>query len=130
VRILVVDDEPDFLQTFERLLAVMGHVAVTEMTPVAAIARIDRGGLDLVITDLRMPPPGGQAVVWHARRARPALPVIIITGQPSPFTAELARQASATLLLKPVGHQELRAAIDRLGAGPARPDGDSATPGR
>jgi DNA-binding NtrC family response regulator len=85
VRILVVDDEPDFLHTCERLLVLMGHVAVTDA--VAGIARIDEGGFDLVITDLRMPAPGGWALVVHARRGRSALPTIIITGQASPSAA-------------------------------------------
>jgi DNA-binding response OmpR family regulator len=114
VRILVVDDEPDFLDTCERLLALMGHVAVTESSARAGIARIDEGGLDLIITDLRMPAPGGQAVVIHARRTVAGLPIIIITGHASSSAVQLAREAGAVLLHKPVGPGELRAAIDRL----------------
>jgi DNA-binding NtrC family response regulator len=117
VKILVVDDEPDFLATCVRLLALMGHEAVTAAHGFDALSLIDRGGLDLVITDLRMAQLDGEAVVRHARRATPALPVIVVTGHPSPAVASMAREAGAVLLPKPIMPAELRAAIDRAIAG-------------
>jgi CheY-like chemotaxis protein len=117
MRILVVDDEPDFLTTCRRLLALMGHEAVTATNGADALDHIDRGELDLVITDLRMGALGGQVVVRHARRAVPPVPVIIVTGHPAPGTDEFAREAQAILLVKPVGAAELKAAITRVLSG-------------
>ncbi len=117
MKILVVDDEPDFLATCVRLLALMGHEAVTAANALEALTLIDRGALDLVITDLRMAPADGEAVIRYARRATPALPLIVVTGHPSPGVASMAREAGATLLPKPIAPAELRAAIDRALAG-------------
>ncbi len=117
MKILVVDDEPDFLATCVRLLALMGHEAVTAANALDAMSLIDRGGLDLLITDLRMAPVSGQAVIQHARRVRPALRVIVVTGHPSPDVASMVREAGAALLPKPITPTELRAAIDRTISG-------------
>ncbi len=113
MRILVVDDEPDFLNTCVRLLALMRHQAVTATDALEAIAQIDKGGLDLVITDLWMGPLGGEAVLRHAQRVLPPLPVIVVTGHPSPEVGQTVREACAQLLLKPITPRELKTAIDR-----------------
>ena len=113
MRILVVDDEPDFLATCVRLLALMGHEAVAANDVPDAISQIDNRRLDLIITDLRMRPLDGHAVLQHAQRRRPPLPVIVVTGHPSPEIAQAVRAAGALLLPKPITPQELKAAIDR-----------------
>jgi two-component system response regulator FlrC len=113
VNVLVVDDEPDFLATCVRLLALLGHQATTARDALEAIARIETGGVDLIITDMQMGPLGGQAVIQRAERALPPVPVIVITGHPSPDVVRIARRAGATLLAKPLMPTELRAAIDR-----------------
>jgi two-component system, cell cycle sensor histidine kinase and response regulator CckA len=118
VRILVADDEPDFVVTCVRLLALTGHQALTAGNALDAIAKIHTERPDLVITDLRLGPHDGWAVVEHARRRVPALPVIVVTGHPGPDAARRARQAGAAFLPKPVSPAELTAAIDRLGARP------------
>jgi two-component system response regulator PilR (NtrC family) len=112
VKILVVDDEPDFLATCVRLLALMGHEAVTTTNAPDGAARIEAGGIDLVITDMRMG-GNGRAVAGLARRASPPVPVIVVTGYPSLETVEAARRANAILLPKPVDPRELRSAIHR-----------------
>lgn len=116
MRILVVDDEPDFLATCVRLFALIGHEAVTATDALAAISTIDAGGLDLVITDLRIGPLGGQAIVRHLQRVQPALPLIVVTAHPSPEVVQVVRQARAILLSKPVSPAELKAAIERIQA--------------
>lgn len=113
MKILVVDDEPDFLATCVRLLALMGHEAVTARDALEAIARIDEGGLDLIITDMRMGSLGGEAVILRAERALPPLPVIVATGHPSPDIVQTAREKGLTLLSKPMTPVELRTAIEQ-----------------
>jgi two-component system, cell cycle sensor histidine kinase and response regulator CckA len=114
LRILVADDEPDFVVTCVRLLALKGHATLTAGNALDAIAKIHADRPDLVITDLRLGPHDGWTVVEHARRIVPALPVIVVTGHPAPDAARRARQAGAELLPKPVSPAELTAAIDRL----------------
>jgi two-component system response regulator GlrR len=123
MRVLVVDDEPDFLATCVRLLSLKGHEALTATNALDAMSRIDLERPDLVITDLRLGGPDGQAVVQHARRARPPLPVIIVSGHPSPDVVGTASRAGAELLAKPISPIQLMAAIDRTRP---RPAGESA----
>ncbi len=119
VRVLVVDDEPDFLATCVRLLSLKGHEALTATNALDAISRIDTEHPDLVVTDLRLGGPEGQVVVQHARRARPPLPVIIVSGHPSPEIARMASRAGAEFLAKPISPTQLMAAIDRIRPWPA-----------
>ncbi len=111
MRVLVVDDEPDFLATCVRLLALMGHEAITATNAIDALARIDEDRPGLVMTHLRMGPLGGDAVVERARRVRPALPVIVVTGSASAEAARRVRDTNVRVLAKPLDPAELKAAI-------------------
>ena len=56
-------------------------------------------------------------MVGVAEHLAPDVPVIVVTGQPSPEVARTVREAGAVLLPKPVTSGELRAAIERVLAG-------------
>ena len=86
--ILVVDDEADFLATYDRLLRRQGYRTITAGTRQAALATLDREPLGLIISDLRLPDGVGLDVVRaaHARLHPP--PVIVVTG----FTSEQSRR--------------------------------------
>ena len=123
MRVLVVDDEPDFLATCVRLLSLKGHESLTATNALDAMSRIDVERPDLVITDLRLGGPDGQVVVQYARQGHPPLPVIVVSGHPSPDVARAASRAGAEFLAKPISPMQLMAAIDRIRP---RPPGESA----
>src|SRR3990170_6530586 len=64
---LIVEDEPDLLETCVRLLRQVGHSCLTARSGREAIALIDAEHPDLVVTDLRLPTLNGLAVTRHAR---------------------------------------------------------------
>lgn len=111
-RVLVVDDEADFLATYERLLRRQGYEVVTATSRAAALAVLAGEPPHLVISDLRLPDGDGLDVVRAACGAREPVPVIVVTGYPSDETRRAALAAGATTFLaKPFAAAVLLAAI-------------------
>lgn len=111
---LIVEDEPDLLETCVRLLRQGGHSCLTAPSAREAITLIDTRRPNLVVTDLRLPTVDGLAVARHARRASPPIPVIVTTGYISPEARREAYQAGATIFLpKPFTAAEFMEAVNR-----------------
>jgi CheY-like chemotaxis protein len=97
--ILIVDNEPDFVATCERLLQRAGHESLRAHTGPDAIALIDGERLDLVVADLRLPGVDGLVVARHARGHVPPIPVILITAYDSPQARSAARESGVGIYL-------------------------------
>lgn len=111
-RVLVVDDEADFLATYERLLRRQGYEVVTATSRAAGLAALAGEAPHLVISDLRLPDGDGLDVVRAASGARTPVPVIVVTGYPSDESRRAALAAGATTFLaKPFSAAVLLAAI-------------------
>ncbi|HJR50364.1 MAG TPA: response regulator [Gemmatimonadales bacterium] len=111
-RVLVVDDEADFLVTYERLLRREGYEVVTASSRGAGLEALASERPQLLISDLRLPDGDGLDVVRAARGALEPLPVIVVTGYPSAENRQAALAAGATTLLtKPFPAAMLLAAV-------------------
>lgn len=111
-RVLVVDDEADFLATYERLLRRQGHEVITATSRAAGLAALASERPHLVISDLRLPDGDGLDVVRAARGALDPPAVIVVTGYPSDEIRRAALAAGATAFLaKPFAAAVLLAAI-------------------
>jgi CheY-like chemotaxis protein len=123
--ILVVDDEPDLVTNYERLLKRIGHASLRAHTGPDAIAMIDLERPDLVVADFRLPGADGLTVTRHARRHVPPIPVILITGYDSPQTRRAAIESGAEVYLaKPFSNAAFLDAIERvLSSGSTAADG-------
>ncbi|MBI2060264.1 MAG: sigma-54-dependent Fis family transcriptional regulator [Nitrospirae bacterium] len=82
-RILIVEDDRDMLASCRQALEGAKFAVFLALSPKEAAPILQREELDLVLTDLRMPNGGGQAVIQAAHRVAPDLPVILITAYPS-----------------------------------------------
>jgi two-component system, NtrC family, response regulator PilR len=111
-RVLVVDDEADFLATYERLLRRLGYEVIVATTREGGMAAVTRERPDLVISDLRLPDGTGLDVV-RAARSMPTPPsVIVVTGYPSGESRQSSLAAGATAFLaKPFSATGLLAAV-------------------
>lgn len=99
MNVLVVDDEADFLVTYDRLLRRQGCRTITAGTRQAALAVLEREPVALLIADVRLPDGDGLDVV-RAARARPEPPpVIVVTGLSSEPSRRQALAAGATAYL-------------------------------
>jgi DNA-binding response OmpR family regulator len=80
-----------------------------------AVALLDREAFDLVITDLVLPGASGLEIARTSKRARPAVPVILITGWPGRVDREtLEGHGIDAVVEKPVGLDTLQATVAKL----------------
>ena len=78
--VLVADDEASIRELLSKTLALADYDVDVAQDGRAALERLRTSHYDLLITDLKMPGVDGLAVIREARRYRPELPIIIITG--------------------------------------------------
>lgn len=108
-KILIVDDNIDFLRLLQKKLTQMGCEVISASSPSAALDlfRSDAAQFDLVITDYDMPEMNGLQLaeaIFHIRRD---VPVILCSGS----SPELRKDAPMTnihgYVLKPVELSEI-----------------------
>lgn len=114
IKLLVVDDDARILQTYARNLVQKGYQVLTAASGTEALQLYVVEWPDVVMTDLRMYPMDGWAVL-HAIRARdPNADVILMTGHGDLDTAITALRAGASdFVTKPVDVQALEAVLRR-----------------
>jgi len=116
-RILVIDDEQIVLESVEKILTAEDYHVQTTLSGKAGIALACDRPFDLVLTDIRMPDVNGLIVLRDIRRAKPYLPVVIITGYATIDSAVYAMKLGAgNYIEKPFTPDELlrtvKAALD------------------
>ena len=119
--ILVVDDEPDiadlFRQQFRKELRSSRFAMDFAPSASEALARIGAAAdadLILILSDVNMPGMSGLELLPRARKARPDVPVIMITAYGDADTRRKAIEAGADgLFTKPIDFPELRGEIGR-----------------
>ena len=119
-RILVVDDEPRTREAVALYLQGLGYRVETTGDAQSGLAVV-RNGVDLVITDIRMPEMDGIEFLQEIRSVHPGLPVILITGYPGPEASWDARQLEATAFLSKPFRLETLATHVRMIFGEAEP---------
>jgi len=78
--VLLVDDEQEFLDVMKERLSARGMQVSTETSPEDALKRIESELFDALILDLQMPGIDGLEALKRAKKARPELQVILLTG--------------------------------------------------
>jgi len=113
--VLVVDDEAVSRELIAAMLGDAGYGVVTasgERDALAAAQAAER--LDVVISDVNLPGPGGRRLATAIGALHPAARVIYVSGFPRAHVAEQGIVTeSQTFLAKPFTLDELRAAVER-----------------
>src|SRR5262249_54042240 len=111
MRIAVADDDAEARAYFARALARLGHDAVAVSTGRKLVGLCTATAPDLVIADVFMPDETGIEAACELNKHR-ELPVILVTGRdPGELLAQDVTDHVMAFLLKPVGEEQLRAAI-------------------
>ena len=116
-RILFVDDEPAILalyQAMARPLLTEWQVDTAESGE-KALARLQEGPYEVVVSDLRMPGMNGLMLLNEVRRQHPGTIRILLSGCLEQHTIFQCVGATHQVLSKPCSIQNLRATLTRLG---------------
>src|SRR6266496_952483 len=77
--LLVADDDPGLRESLERTLARAGYRVVLASDGRAGLQQLQGGGIDLVLTDLKMPGLSGSELLRAAKAIAPDVDVILLT---------------------------------------------------
>ena len=79
-RVLLVDDETDFLSSLAQRLTLRGLSTSTAASGPDALAVLDREPVDVVVLDVRMPGMDGIETLRRIKEAHPRIEVVMLTG--------------------------------------------------
>lgn len=114
-RILVVDDEPKMTHLVSASLRDAGHSVDTAATGREALEKLQKQVYDLVVTDIRLPGPGGMDILEWISQNRPDIIVIMMTAYAEVKSAvEAMKKGAADYLIKPFPLDELTLLVNRL----------------
>ncbi len=112
--ILIADDEKNIRNGIAEYLEAEGYETITAEDGKEAIAVINKGSVDLVITDLKMPNVNGMEVLNYVVSHFPTMPVIILTGHGTVEDAVQAMRIGAfDFISKPLNLEHLVMLIQR-----------------
>ena len=101
--ILTIDDEENIRNGLADNFELEGYNVEKASNGKEGLAKIEKGGIDLVITDLRMDGMPGEEVVRRVTTENPGIPIIVLTGHGSIEDATAAIKAGAyDFLTKPL----------------------------
>jgi two-component system response regulator HydG len=110
--LLVADDDPGVRESLERTLTREGYRVVLASDGRAALERLQAGGVDLILTDLKMPGLSGIELLRAAKAIAPDAEVILLTAFGTIEEAVKAMKDGAyDFLTKPVQRAQLQRVI-------------------
>jgi CheY-like chemotaxis protein len=115
--ILIVDDDPDFVQSIKSLLVNHGYTVFVAANGQQAIERVRANGIDILILDLRLPILSGLETYLELKQSGHAIPTLIVTAYADQDTGDIDKLRSLSvsgILSKPFDPRELLEAIERL----------------
>jgi DNA-binding NarL/FixJ family response regulator len=100
-RVLVVDDDPSYLEAASVLLAQDDRIEVVGRARDGRDALTQAAALkpDVVLMDAEMPVLDGLEATRRLRRLLPSTPVVVVSGSDAPETWRRAREAGAYAVL-------------------------------
>lgn len=122
-KIMVVDDDVDFLTQMNIQLEASGYAVTTVETAAAAREMLKSQRPDLIIVDLMLEDPdAGFNLCYHIKKSDPDMPVIMVTAVSSEtgltFDAETSEERAwikaDCVLAKPVRFEQLEGELHRL----------------
>jgi DNA-binding response OmpR family regulator len=123
MRLLVVDDEEDFLRSIVMRIELRGIEVhgVTSGTDALEYLEANRDSIDVVLLDIKMPGMDGIETLRRIKASDPRVEVIVVTGHASQEFERLGREHGAfDHLVKPV---RLETILERIEAAVRRRGG-------
>ena len=107
-RLLLVDDEEEFLEIFAMRLGARGLDVETATSGEMALEKAKEATFDVAVVDLSMPGIDGVETLERLRKIDPELPVILLTGHVTTGRGKEAVELGAVdFVSKPANFKEL-----------------------
>ena len=101
--VLLVEDDPVIVRVLEINLRAAGFDVTSAATGAAALEAITATAFSAIVCDLGLPDLGGDALVEAIRAARPATPVVVVSGaEPDARSGDGYASMVEAVLRKPV----------------------------
>jgi len=121
-RVLLVDDNPDILETLADILAASGLAVDTALDGVQAIELFRAQTYDVAILDIMMPGLNGIETLHELRKLQARARFIMMTGYSGTGLADQAgKEDLLGLLTKPVSPLQIVKLLDGAAAGSGQP---------
>ena len=120
LKVLIADDHPVFRRGLRQIIAETSDMVVAGEAADGreALGKAETGDYDVLLLDISMPFETGVDVVSRLRKARPTLPVLMLSVHPEEQYAVRALRAGASgYLTKESAPEELVAAIRKVSTG-------------
>ncbi|MFO1052458.1 MAG: sigma-54 dependent transcriptional regulator [Planctomycetota bacterium] len=112
--VLVVDDEPDLVETSVFFLRRAGYRVQSATSGRAALEALGAASFDVVVSDVRMPEMNGVRLLEEIKARDPDVEVILVTGYPEIETAVKAIKTGAfDYLKKPFDEAQLLERVEK-----------------
>lgn len=116
-KILLVDDEAEFLEALSERMRVRGMDVVTSASARDALETVEQGAFDAVVLDLMMPGMDGLEALRILKQKDPKLQVILLTGHATVEKGvEAIKSGAMDLLEKPADIEVLTEKIKQASA--------------
>ena len=100
IKVLLVDDEKDFVDSLSERLALRNLDAKIAYDGEQALQAVKEGEPDVMVLDLRMPGINGLDVLRKVRKSNPNVQVVVLTGHGSEKDEKAARKLGAVAYMK------------------------------
>ena len=112
-RVLIVDDEEEFVQALSERLTIRDYDVTTSLSGEDAIEKLKHYNFDVIILDVAMPGMDGIETLSNIKRIKPLIEVIMLTGHGTVSSAVDGMKLGAfDYLMKPCETKELIAKIN------------------
>jgi NtrC-family two-component system response regulator AlgB len=113
-RILIVDDDASIRSHLAAYVGDLGHETAVAADAIEAMAAVERGAFDVVLSDVRMAGMDGLALLRELRLRHPETGVVLMTAYATIVDAvEAIRGGAYDYLVKPFSLEQVRLVLDR-----------------
>src|SRR5687767_13369538 len=117
IKALLIDNDASHAEAMADSLSRVGYDCTVATSGSHGVQLIEKGGFEIVVTDLRMNDLDGMEVLARSKEILPDAEVILVTGHGTVQSAVQAMQQGAfNYLLKPLDLKQLRAVVDKAAA--------------
>jgi DNA-binding NtrC family response regulator len=107
-RVLIVDDEKDFVEMFSLRLKESGETVFTAYSGQECLDKLEQVSIDVVVLDIKMPGMDGLETLKEIKKRHPIVEIILLTGHGTIETAvEGMKQGAYDYLLKPANAKDM-----------------------